>query len=159
MRSRIHQRAAVTLCFVSVVSAGCGDEPTQPEATAEQSEASDSSSSTPDDKPSPTRDLDKFAAQVERASKSMLGGSLKKLYSSFRIEPDPPSGLEYIYVFKQPVDVARARQAMKAQLPVLRASFRTQIAPGMKRHGFKDPTATWTYLNPDGSEVFSRTFS
>lgn len=159
MRTRIRLLTATALCSVSLLLGGCGDEPTDTEAATGQSEPSTSSSSRPSAKSSPTRDLAEYVDQVERVSKSMFGGSMKKIYSSFRVEPDPPAGLEYIYVFKRPVDIPRARQALASQLPVLRASFRTQVAPEMTKQGFEDPTATWTYLNPDGSEVYSHTVS
>ena len=159
MRNRINVLAATAVCSAAMLLPGCGEDSTEAEPTAEQSETSESSSSTPSMESSTNPDLDAYVEQAEQVSRSMLGDSIKKLYKEFRIEPDPPSGIEYVYVFKKPVDVDQARQGMQSQVSVLRASFRSQIAPEMEQRGFEDPTATWTYLNPDGSEVFSQKFS
>ena len=104
-------------------------------------------------------DLDTFAATAERGLKSALGPSIKKVYSSIRIEPVYPSGIKYVYVFKKQVRVSKVAKYLDTQVPLLKAAFRTQVAPEMKRLGFAHPSATWSYLNHDGSPIWSRTMS
>ena len=73
------------------------------------------------------------------------------------IEPVYPNGIEYVYVFRDAVDVARASKALKDQASVLRSSYRSQILPEMEGLGFEDPTVTWTYRNPDGTTIWTLT--
>lgn len=123
-----------------------------PATTAAQAEAPSSSA------PSKA-DLDTYAATAERGMKSALGPSIKKVYSSIRIEPVYPSGIKYVYVFKEQVHASKVAKYLDTQVPLLKAAFRTQVAPEMKRLGYAHPSATWTYLNHDGSPIWSRTIS
>ena len=89
--------------------------------------------------------------------KSSLGASIKNVYSSIRVEPVYSSGINYVYVFRNRVGVSNGIKYLDSQVPLLKAAFRTQVAPEMKRLGFAHPSATWTYVNPDGSLVWTHT--
>ena len=138
-------------------------EPAEPEDT----ESEDTEPAEPETDPAETEDteadapsredLDAYVAAGERSLDSILGPSLKKLYSSVDIEPVYPNGIEYVYVFRDAVDVARASKALKDQASVLRSSYRSQILPEMEGLGFEDPTVTWTYRNPDGTTIWTLT--
>lgn len=90
---------------------------------------------------------------------SSAQAATKKVYSSMRIEPVYPDGVEYIYVFRNERDVEQARKYFKTQVPVMSTTFNNRIAPEFNRLGFADPSATWTPKNPDGSTIWSRKFS
>lgn len=82
-----------------------------------------------------------------------------QVYSSIRIRPVYPSGIEYVYSFKSAVRASRGAKYLDSQVPVLKAIFRTQVGPELRRLGFVHPSATWTYVNPDGSRVWTHTMS
>lgn len=103
--------------------------------------------------------LDAYAAVARRQFKATYGHSFDKLYSAVRILPVYPGGLKFVYVFQNFVDVATAARHLRTTVPILGAAFTSQVEPQMKQEGFPHPSATWTYLNPDGSLVWSHTAS
>ncbi|GAB3763298.1 hypothetical protein GCM10027600_08620 [Nocardioides ginsengisegetis] len=86
---------------------------------------------------------------------SMLPANASKIYASIRVKPVYPDGIEFVYVYREPVDASRVAHYLDTQVPLLKATFRTQIAPEMKRNGWTTPSATWTYDNPDGTVVWT----
>jgi hypothetical protein len=57
--------------------------------------------------------LEAYAAAVQRGTKSAIGPSVRKKFSTIRVEPVSPSGIKYVYTFKSPVDVSRGRTYLK----------------------------------------------
>ena len=104
-------------------------------------------------------ELDAYVAAAEKALRQMFGDSFKKIYSELNIVPVYPNGIEYDYTFRAAVDPALALPQLDTQAPTLRTQARTVVVPEMERLGFADPTVTYTYRNPDGSVVWTRTFS
>jgi hypothetical protein len=104
-------------------------------------------------------ELDAYVAAAETALRQMFGDSFKKIYSEMDIVPVHPNGIEYDYTFRAAVDPALALPQLDNQAPTLRTQARTVVVPEMERLGFADPTVTYTYRNPDGSVVWTRTFS
>ena len=104
-------------------------------------------------------ELDAYVAAAEKALRQMFGDSFKKIYSELNIVPVYPNGIEYDYTFRVAVDPALAPARLDTQAPTLRTQARTVVVPEMERMGFADPTVTYTYRNPDGSVVWTRTFS
>jgi hypothetical protein len=151
--------AAALACATALLLSGCGGGTSAassgtPEAGASTGHADASGTKAPS-----KADLDAYVATVQRGMKSSIGSSVKKVYSSIRTEPVYPSGIKYVYVFKNQVDVSKGAQYLDTQLPLLKAAFRTQVAPEMKRVGFAHPSATWTYVNPDGTLIWTHTVS
>jgi hypothetical protein len=143
--------ASVVLAGCSGATSGVTSETTQADGPVKHSDASV--------RREPSKaDLDAYVSAGRRGLKSMLGPSLKKVYSTIQVEPVYPSGIKYVYVFRNQVDVAQAAKQLKTQAPVLKAAFHTQVASEMKRLGFAHPSATWTYMNSDGSLIWTRTF-
>jgi hypothetical protein len=146
--------------FVSAAAlllSGCSDGTSSANSEATQGGAPTSHSTTSGTKTN--ADLDAYVATVQQGMKTAVGPSIRKLYSSMRVEPVYPNGIKYIYVFKNQLDVSQGAKALAGQAPVLKAAFRTQVAPEMKRLGFDHPSATWTYLNPDGTQIYTLTTS
>lgn len=104
-------------------------------------------------------DLDAYVAAGEKALDEMFGDAFEKIYSEIDIVPVYPNGIAYDYTFRVAVDPAAAAPQMDAQEATLRTQARTVVIPEMKRQGFANPTVTYTYRNPDGSVVWSRTVS
>jgi hypothetical protein len=102
--------------------------------------------------------LDSYAAQAQTQFESMYGDALKKLFMDITIKPQYPNGLEIVYVYKQAVSPAAARAQIEQGAPVLKQTFESIMAPELKAHGLVNPTATFTYENPDGTVIWSRTF-
>jgi hypothetical protein len=100
-------------------------------------------------------DLDAYVSAAQRSMRPMLPANFKKIFSSIRVKPVYPDGIEYAYVYRAPVDASQTARYLDTQLPLLKAVFRTQIAPEMKRYGWANPSATWTYSNPDGALVWT----
>lgn len=172
--------AAATVALVAWASAGCSDdsegsfggsggsltddssaveepdtgvaEPeaeTEPESEAEPEDEGGSGGSTV---------LDDFVAEVDASVEDALG-PMADAYSDVRVEAVPPSGIEYIYVFAEEVDPDEATAQFDSSASMLETTFENQVAPSMEQAGIDSPSATWTYQNPDGSEIWSRTFS
>lgn len=104
-------------------------------------------------------DLDAYVASAEKALREMFGGTFRKIYSEIDIVPVYPNGIEYDYTFRAAVDPALAGPQLDRQAPTLRTQARTVVVPEMESMGFASPTVTYTYRNPDGSVVWTRTFS
>jgi hypothetical protein len=67
------------------------------------------------------------------------------------------SGIGYVYTYKNHVDPAQGATYFSKQVPILKATFRTQVAPELKRLGFAHPSVTWTYVTPDCSLIWTHT--
>ena len=104
-------------------------------------------------------DLDAYVASAEKALREMFGGTFRKIYSEIDIVPVYPNGIEYDYTFRAAVDPALAGPQLDRQAPTLRTQARTVVVPEMESMGFASPTVTYTYRNPDGAVVWTRTFS
>ena len=160
---------AVALGFALLLgSAACGDKTSTDDASSPASTPAStpaSSSESPSESPSETRSespsesdspQDKLAAYAELTEKQVeeTYGDFNGLYDDIRVEPLRPGGLEFVYVFAKPVDKAKAVPALRKQRRLLRLAFEDQIVPEMTKNGFAKPRVRWTYLNPDGSEIW-----
>ena len=163
---------AAGACLSVVLLAGCnggnGDDEPQALPTTTASSPSESDSPTEalspteatDDGSSPSKaDLDAFVAQGRQALKSMMSDSMRQTYSSIKIKPDYPSGITYVYVFRKAVDPGTAKSQLDKSASILEETFKKSVGPALESQGFAEPTVTWTYQNPDGTVVWSKTFS
>lgn len=145
--------------------AGCqgGDEPKASSSTSQSPSISDSPSEStetesPDSSGPSNADLDAFVAQGRQALKSMMSADLKKTYSSIKIQPDYPSGITYVYVFRKSLDPDLAAKSLDKSASILQQTFKSSVGPALEAQGFENPTVTWTYLNPDGTTLWSKKF-
>ena len=157
MGRRTSLPALAAICLAAVLLSGCGDGTSGANAqTKAGTHASQADVSHASDTPSKA-EVDAYIAAARRAMKSSIGPSIRNLYSSIRIEPVYSSGIKYVYVFKNQVEASQGAHNLKTQVTVLRALFHAQVEPELKRLGFAHPSATWTYLNHDGSLIWSHT--
>lgn len=135
--------------------AGVAEPETEPEA---ESEAESEAEPEAEGGSGGSSALDDFVAEVDASVEDALG-PMADSYSDVRVEAVPPSGIEYIYVFAEEVDPDEATAQFDSSASMLETTFENQVAPSMEQAGIESPSATWTYQNPDGSEIWSRTFS
>jgi hypothetical protein len=166
-RMRLTAAAGAVAC--TVLLAGCQGGNNEPDA---QASTSDTPSPTASDTPTPTpeatdessgggsskADLDAFVAQGRQALKSMMTKEMTKTFSSIKIEPDYPSGITYVYVFRNAVDPDTAAKQLESSAAMLKGTFTQTVGPALESQGFANPSATWTYENPDGSVLWSKTY-
>ena len=124
------------------------DSPSETTATSDQDSGGGSSKA----------DLDAFVAQGRQALKSMMTEQMRSTFSSIKITPDYPSGVTYVYVFRKAVDPDGAAKQLDSSAATLKGIFTRTVGPALEAQGFANPSATWTYENPDGSVVWSRTY-
>ena len=166
-RVRLTVAAAAVTC--TALLAGCqggNDEPAAAPST------SDSPSPSVSDSPSPSEettdessgsgstkaDLDAFVAQGRLALRSMMTKDMRRTFSSIKIRPDYPSGITYVYVFRKAVDPDTAAEQLDSSASMLEGTFTQSVGPALEGQGFANPHATWTYQNPDGTVIWSKTF-
>jgi ABC-type glycerol-3-phosphate transport system substrate-binding protein len=137
--------------------AGCGssdtDAATAPDPTVEQ---------TVDTAAQPEQASDELQAYVdaERAQLIALGDSLDAIYSDITIEAEPPSGVVFSYTYAEQVDPAVALPALTENAQTLPTLLETSVFPAMAQAGVEQPlSATYTYVNADGTELWSETFT
>jgi hypothetical protein len=102
-------------------------------------------------------ELKAYVGSAQKQMKATYGDMFDKTYSSMRIEPDYPHGIEYVYVYKRPVDAPRVVDYLETTVPLLKKVVRTQVAPELERLGIAEPTVTWTYRNSDETLIWKRT--
>lgn len=89
-----------------------------------------------------------------------LGESLGDMYSDIQVEAEPPSGMVYTYTFADELDPELADTALAGIAETLETLTQTSVFPMMEQTGVPAPqSATYTYLNPDGTELWSETFT
>jgi hypothetical protein len=149
--------------------AGCQGGSGEPDAATS---TSDTPSPTVSDSPSPSpgttdensgggsskADLDAFVAQGRQALKSMMTKEMRTTFSSIKIQPDYPSGITYVYVFRKKVDPDGAGKQLDSSSSALENIFTQTVGPALESQGFANPQATWTYQNPDGTVIWSKTY-
>lgn len=129
-----------------------------PEATESPAEATPEATEGTDEA-AQSAALDKYVA-AEAAQIPKLKEQYADSYSEITIEGEHPDLIIFTYTFVNKVDKAKAEAYFKESLPELEKAAETQIFPIMASYGVK-PTQRmrYTYLAPDGSEVWSHDFS
>ena len=154
---RLRAAALSVVMLFAVVACGSsepsgGSDETKSATTTKDDEQADAA-----DAPS-KEDLDAFTTAVEQQVKKQYG-TFNGVYSKISVDPVYPSGIEYVYDYAKPVDAQAAAKQIAASAATLKTSFDTQIAPELESKGFSDPSAKFTYRNPDGTVIWTRTFS
>lgn len=102
--------------------------------------------------------LDAFVAEQQSSIPAVMDAS-PGVYSEVAIEGTAPSTIVFSYVYAEAVDVPTAAAYLDTMVDTLQAACDAQVFPAMEAAGVSDPQAVYTYLNPDGSEVWSHTFA
>ena len=103
--------------------------------------------------------LDRYVAAVQEQMPALMdqfGG----MYSEITAEAIAPDTIDYRYVFTEAVDAAAAGPTFDEQKPMLQTLCDETLFPEMESHGITEsPKVKYTYLNPDGSEVWTNVFT
>lgn len=125
----------------------------EPEVTETEAPADDAAGSDSSDPLQAYVDLE--LAQLDR-----VGSTLDAMYSDITVEPEPPSGIVYTYTFADQLDPAVAEQSVESIASTLDELTTTAVFPMMESKGVEGPqSATYIYLNADGTEIFNETFT
>lgn len=97
---------------------------------------------------------------LELSQLDAMGDSLGDLYSDISVEAVPPNGIEYSYTYADQVDASFAEESLAGIEETLQQLLDTAVFPMMVQAGVEEPlSATYTYLNADGTELWSETFT
>ncbi|MCA0294552.1 MAG: DUF4854 domain-containing protein [Actinobacteria bacterium] len=110
-----------------------------------------------DDSPS-AKALEKYVAAVQAQIPELMK-SFGDTYTDFTITADAPSTIVYEYTFTNKVNKSAAAKQLDGMKGTYQSTLDDQVFPEMEKAGITDPHARYTYLNPDGSKVWSHTFS
>jgi hypothetical protein len=101
--------------------------------------------------------LRKYIAAVQATIPTTMK-TFGDLYSAFTITASGTSTMVYEYTFTRQVDAVAGVKAMKGMTPTLQTACDTQVFPEMKRAGINSPRGKYSYVNADGSKIWSKTF-
>ncbi|MFV0634331.1 hypothetical protein [Demequina sp.] len=170
---------SVSVLALAAFLAGCSSdpevvEPTTDETGVEQTvepEVTDSAAPTDDAEPTNTAEADSSGdvdpnasaleqyAQLERDALEQFADSLDALYADVTIETTPPASIEYIYTYSMELDPDAAVEGLESQGSALEELVNSVVFPAMEAQGVTgEKQVTYTYLNPDGSEIWSQTY-
>jgi hypothetical protein len=102
--------------------------------------------------------LEAFVADQQSSIPAVMEAS-PGVYSDVAIEATAPSTIVFSYVYAEAVDVPSAAAYLDTMVSTLQSACDAQVFPAMEAAGVSDPQAVYTYLNPDGSEVWTHTFA
>lgn len=169
MSKRLRNTLAAALLTASLIGVTACSSDEKNEATptnATSSSASESSEPTTDETTEteePATDdnakaLETYAG-LEQAQLDQMDESLKDIYSDIKVETAPPGGMVFTYTYKDQTDAAAAVEYFEGQVETLQKLCDDQVFPAMEQTGVKGPKSiTYTYLNSDGSEIWSKKF-
>ncbi|MFF2388403.1 hypothetical protein [Agromyces sp. NPDC058104] len=102
--------------------------------------------------------LDGYVAAVQEQMPALLQ-QFDGMYSAISAEAVAPDTIDYRYTFTEAVDPATAVPTFEQMKPSLQQVCDDTLFPEMESYGITAPKVTYTYLNPDGSEVWANTFA
>lgn len=163
-------RVAVTLMMLGLVSglagcAGSGDKSTPAPTAAAQSPVATQSTPAAAVKPSAAATggdqsaaLDNYVAAAQRLIPGIVDQSNGQ-YSEIQILGTHPDTVEFVYTYAQPADSAATASHLDTMVPTLQALSDSVLLPEMKTAGITvAPKVRYTYLNNDGTELWSHLF-
>lgn len=155
---------------LSLALAGCTadtdtDAPASPSVTVEAatSAPAESPAATSEAAADPAGDqqaaMDAYVVALNELIPSLLE-SFDGTYTSLAITGIGDNTVEYAYTYATPTDVATATAYFEENIPTLQQSCDSAVFPEMESQGVtEDPRVIFTYLNPDGSLLWSHEFS
>ena len=157
----------VLVCALAVGLSACGssDDDQKPRAsiaaspTAEESVAAESEDDVAGEEGSSQEGALADYVEGERAALQAMEPQLAEMYSEITVEGIGPDTVSFNYVFVEAIDVAVASEQFDLAVDQLQDVCDTQVFPTMKSMGITEsPKAMYTYVNPDGTQIWSKTF-
>lgn len=152
MRRLTMKAAALAMTAIATLGlASCGSQETLPQSAETSSEAATEETA---EKEGP---LEKYV-ELEKEALPGLKEQTKKIYSDILIEAESPSTVHFKYIHLEQQDAKEFGAKLDESAAELQDTVTTKVAPAMRSLGVKDPQVTYSYLNPDGTEIWSKTF-
>ena len=108
--------------------------------------------------PSQREGLDAYVA-AEQQALAQADEQLLAMYEDITVEAIDPGTVSFSYIFAEPLDIAVAAGQFDTTAADLQELCDTQVFPAMKSMGVTEsPKVVYTYLNPDGAQIWSQTF-
>lgn len=103
--------------------------------------------------------LDAFVAEARAEVESqvdMFGGT----YSDITLTAENGNTMVYTYTFTEAIDPALAADGFDSTSEMLKSAAQSLLIPSLQAVGVTDnPQVTYTYLNPDGSVIWTATYA
>ena len=153
MLKRGHMGGAAAAALVVLLTvAGCS--PSQPTGAGNGDSGQADSSQSEESKALETY------VEGERKTLPDIMAASSGAYSDIIVESEPPAGVVFTYTFTEQTDPAAATDYFESIVPDLQDSVDSAVFPAMESYGVTgDLSVTYVYLNPDGSEVWSKTLT
>lgn len=155
---------------LSLALAGCTAD-TDTDAPASPSVTVDAATSAPAESPAATSEaaadpagdqqaaMDAYIVALNEVAPSLLE-SFDGTYTSLAITGIGDNTVEYVYTYAIAADPAATTAGLEENIPMLQAYCDTAVFPEMESQGVtEDPRVIFTYLNPDGTLLWSHEFS
>jgi hypothetical protein len=104
-----------------------------------------------------TAALEELVSQAQGTAATVLA-TTGDIYSDLDVVAVPPATMECDFTFSTPTDPAAADAYFRSVRPTLQGLADSQFIPSMRTAGITSPRVTFTFLNPDGSLVWTGTF-
>lgn len=126
----------------------------EPIVTEEPTEAPE-----PADSGSQAEKLDAFVEEARAEVESQVD-MFGDTYSDISLSAADGNTLVYTYTFTEAIDSAAAAESFDSMSDMLKSSAENMLIPALELAGITDnPQVTYTYLNPDGSVIWTATYS
>ncbi len=146
--------AAAIVIGLSVAFTGCSLLPAAPGATVQQQSATASTASE-------DAVLEAYVAAVQAAMDKQGDAAWRDTYSKVTVRSGGAGSgtVEYRYTYAKKVNKAAAKKYLAAQAATLQGVCDSSVFPEMERAGISDPKVRYTYLNANGSKIWSHLFT
>lgn len=102
--------------------------------------------------------LDEVVATT-RPSLAALLKSSGSTYVDIDVVAVQPATLEYRFTYAETIDPAAVADYFASMVPTLQGVVDAAVGPAMVSAGVRSPKVRYTYLNPDGSTIWTHTFT
>ncbi|GMA25732.1 hypothetical protein GCM10025864_34910 [Luteimicrobium album] len=101
--------------------------------------------------------LEAYAAKERAALASH--DEFKDTYSSIKVAVTDPGTITFTYAYADQLDAAKVAAFLDGKVATFQSTFDDQVSPAMKATGVaSDRKMVYTYLNADGSQLWTHTF-
>ncbi|MFV0429970.1 MAG: hypothetical protein ACK5KO_11165 [Arachnia sp.] len=169
-KALVRATTAITAVIALTALSACSDsDETTTATTAEETTSAETAvEETPADTETETTTQDDYDAEqaarleamVEEGRKGIpsLLESMDGAYSEIEFLAEGDNTVHYVYTYADPVDVEEAVAHFEENISTLQDDCDTNVFPVMKGQGIPDPLVRYTYINADGTEVWTALF-
>lgn len=96
--------------------------------------------------------------QVAQPQLDSLAESMSDTYSSIELVAEGDDTISYVYTYVDMLDAEATAEQFDAQVETLQSGVDGQVFPAMQQAGIANPKVRYTYLNADGTEIWTHVF-